>query len=779
MKYLRGIVTAVLVAALTASLPTVPPAGSSALIAPATRDAAWQWAQALARHGESATALSLLSDYLNGETPPEASQVDQFSRLLAENQRYYEAEQVLAREIPGDDDFLHYFRRARLRYLAGHYDETLELLGAIAEKDDPLFGPYRDLLTLATYVESNRIQDAADYGKLIYKGGIPAEVSPEFDIYLIDAFERAGELELAMSVNDNLKVSARDDKVQQLIRDIEFRLGAHDVEGARESALELTNRYWRAPQTEPMVKFVLEEFPLSELTVNELLGYGNFLSKQREYRRARSLFNEAAARTLSAHQKEHLRITEAEHFYRTGQYRRTIELASPKYDVPSFRLRSVLAMARAHRKIGDRGRASQLYQYFARTYPNHGKAAECLHVAASLQEQLGDRATADQIRVQLSTKYPSSYYGKQAALHAARRAVTQQKFDTGKSILEKLLARRQGDEAALYYLADAYHRSGKANDSKRLLSELESVDPNSFYLAPYIRDNYRAPAIASTGNLALFGPDGMVTIVLAAEAERANSRDHIAGVAAAGSAPLDECLVRGEWFLSAGFREWGERELLKAARRCGRDSRALSDLARVYDEYGMPWRSVRMYSQVRSKIRWNDRSELSADFRRMLHPIPHPYKVLQHAATYDLPPHLVYAMIRQESMFEPDARSHVGATGLMQLMPATAEWVARQMEVPRYEHDMLLDPETNIAFGTWYASSLMDASGGNALRMLAAYNAGPRNAHRWFDREGEANTIIDLVDGIDYRETRNYVHRIVEGSHVYHDLYFSRDASAR
>ncbi|MDH3198704.1 MAG: transglycosylase SLT domain-containing protein, partial [Candidatus Krumholzibacteria bacterium] len=88
------------------------------------------------------------------------------------------------------------------------------------------------------------------------------------------------------------------------------------------------------------------------------------------------------------------------------------------------------------------------------------------------------------------------------------------------------------------------------------------------------------------------------------------------------------------------------------------------------------------------------------------------------------------------------------------------------------EHD-LLDPEINLAFGVWYAASLLDAGGGEPVWMLAAYNAGPGNARRWFSGVPEGAPTVRVVEGIDFRETRQYVQRIVESAHVYHTLYFS------
>ena len=121
-------------------------------------------------------------------------------------------------------------------------------------------------------------------------------------------------------------------------------------------------------------------------------------------------------------------------------------------------------------------------------------------------------------------------------------------------------------------------------------------------------------------------------------------------------------------------------------------------------------------------------------------------------------------------MFDLNAVSRAGAMGLMQLMPSTGEQVAIRLGVPDGVEPNLLSPDVNLTFGIWYASHLLNRSNDDVLMMLSAYNAGFGNAKRWF--RGSEQSSIAKVDGIDYGETREYVKRIVEAAHVYHDFYF-------
>ena len=132
---------------------------------------------------------------------------------------------------------------------------------------------------------------------------------------------------------------------------------------------------------------------------------------------------------------------------------------------------------------------------------------------------------------------------------------------------------------------------------------------------------------------------------------------------------------------------------------------------------------------------------------------------------------LLLAMIRQESGFKQTAVSTSGAQGLLQLMPATAKAMARELKVAYSRQRLLADPEYNIALGSQYLSGLLERYGGSYVLALAAYNAGPTRVHRWIRDHGDPrDTTVDVVDWIElipFEETRNYVQRIIEAVPIY------------
>ncbi|WP_370196888.1 lytic transglycosylase domain-containing protein [Aurantimonas sp.] len=133
---------------------------------------------------------------------------------------------------------------------------------------------------------------------------------------------------------------------------------------------------------------------------------------------------------------------------------------------------------------------------------------------------------------------------------------------------------------------------------------------------------------------------------------------------------------------------------------------------------------------------------------------------------------LAYAIARQESAFNPKARSSAGALGLLQLMPNTAKSVARKVGVSYSPDRLTSDPGYNATLGAHFLGEQIADFGGSYVLTFAAYNAGPRRAREWIERFGDPrgkplDQVVDWVERIPYTETRNYVQRIMENYGVY------------
>jgi len=197
---------------------------------------------------------------------------------------------------------------------------------------------------------------------------------------------------------------------------------------------------------------------------------------------------------------------------------------------------------------------------------------------------------------------------------------------------------------------------------------------------------------------------------------------------------------------SEGVREWNfsirgmsDRELLAAAQlACDRE---------VWDRC----------------INTSDRTRTEIDMTQRF-PMPFRKDVVAKASEIGLDPAYVYGLIRQESRFIMDARSSVGASGLMQLMPATARWTAKKIGFD-YTHDLITDRDTNLKLGTSYLKLVLDDFNGSQALAAAAYNAGPGRPRRW--RDGPLIEPAIWAENVPFPETRDYVKKVLSNATYY------------
>ena len=204
--------------------------------------------------------------------------------------------------------------------------------------------------------------------------------------------------------------------------------------------------------------------------------------------------------------------------------------------------------------------------------------------------------------------------------------------------------------------------------------------------------------------------------------------------------------ARREWFQA--IRHLDASEIKKAA--------VLASSWKWYD------------SAIRTVAKTSHRSDFSLRF-----PMPFKQQVFDHADARQLDPSVIYGVMRRESLFDPMARSSVGALGLMQLMPSTARSVAKSLGMKRPRRSDILEIDNNINFGTQYFRTVLNRFENNVSLAAAAYNAGPLNVKRWLPQ-------IDImpadlwVETVPFKETRNYVQAVLAYATVF-DKSLGRD----
>lgn len=153
-----------------------------------------------------------------------------------------------------------------------------------------------------------------------------------------------------------------------------------------------------------------------------------------------------------------------------------------------------------------------------------------------------------------------------------------------------------------------------------------------------------------------------------------------------------------------------------------------------------------------------EQDSVPAHFIKLYFPVKYEAKIRAEASKRGLDPYLVMGLIRQESAFNPNARSVVGASGLMQIMPATGRELGQKL-LTVFSDKRLTDPEVNITLGTYYLKQLINLLNGEVELAVAGYNGGPYRIKRW--REANRRQPLDeFLEGMPLSETRNYVKRV-------------------
>lgn len=283
-----------------------------------------------------------------------------------------------------------------------------------------------------------------------------------------------------------------------------------------------------------------------------------------------------------------------------------------------------------------------------------------------------------------------------------------------------------------YWRARALQATGRAEDQASAQRLLQSIAGTTNF--------YAQLAYQALGGKVGIAPEPAALT----EAEKARAR-------------TNPGLLRGIYAISIGLRSEGVREwnyttnLHERGGMNDRDLLAAADLACRYEVWD----------------RCINTSERTRDFMSFRQRYPMPFKddVVRRTKEIQLDPAYVYGLIRQESRFIMDARSSVGASGLMQVMPATARWTAKRIGLEDFKPGDLNHKDTNIAIGTAYLKLALDEFAGSMPLAAAAYNAGPGRPRSW--RNGPVLETAIWAENIPFNETRDYVQKVLANATVY------------
>ena len=188
---------------------------------------------------------------------------------------------------------------------------------------------------------------------------------------------------------------------------------------------------------------------------------------------------------------------------------------------------------------------------------------------------------------------------------------------------------------------------------------------------------------------------------------------------------------------------------------------ALIGLSKAFFELGDYYRSLLLVLRNYERYLEGEVPETPADLWLLAYPQGYWDSIQSYSRKYGQDAYFIAAIIREESQFRAEALSPAGARGVMQVMPATGEWIAQNIGLPCFDRARLFEYDTAINLGTWYISHLMKKFRNDPLLVAAAYNAGPDAVTGWLNKNGRGADRDEFVESIPYAETRGYVKKVL------------------
>jgi soluble lytic murein transglycosylase len=438
--------------------------------------------------------------------------------------------------------------------------------------------------------------------------------------------------------------------------------------------------------------------------------------------------------------------------------------------------RAWMAKATTLARMSEDDRAVKAYQDLAAFFPADELAPKALWQAAKLREGAGVLDEAAKLHEDVQAAFPAFENADEALWRAG--------------LAHYLMDNRERAVADWQALLDKYPTSPYRPKTLYWLGKLEAADgaqEESGYwdrLVAAVPGTYYALRVEQTRSADSLTSTRLITAAVepppwdAAEAE-AQILPWLRGWTLV---PTDTNLItlpvtltqrldfrRGEALLAVGLRSEALDAFDAVRSAAWDDPVALAQLSLHFREQGLHGLAARTASRLAGLWPEGDIQGAPLALQRLAYPLVYADLLSAEAQEQDLDPLLLAALIRQESLFEPVAESYAGARGLGQVMPATGEGIARNLDMDDFVLDDLYRPWVSIRFAAYYLGLQMGRFDDQILIALAAYNGGPGNTLRWLEAGGDD---LDLfVEVITATQSRLYLQRVYEQYLIYEALY--------
>lgn len=484
------------------------------------------------------------------------------------------------------------------------------------------------------------------------------------------------------------------------------------------------------------------------------LGRAERLFGSRRYQAARDAFEPLLA-VASGDDAElvAMRVAECDHYLK--RYEAARDRLAPFTQGASRKAEAKFFVLTATRELGDHQEYIRQARALLDESPNDSWAEETLNNLATHYILVDDDEAADATFRELYARFPKGRHAERAAWKAGWSSYKRGRFQEASAMFESAalgFPRSDYRPSYLYWSARAREQASDRAGALGLYRTIVSDYQHSYY-----------------GRLAIKRLSAAGIRTVSAEREPA---------APAASVPPARPAQAGliTQLIALDLLDQAREELLYA-QRTGDDSRIVTaTLAWIANQTGDLRRGITLMKRAYPQYLSSEGDRLPDELMRVIFPVDYWPLIKRHASARSLDPHLVAALINQESTFQADVKSRANAIGLMQILPSTGRRLARTLRIRPFSAATLTRPEANIRMGTLYFSELVQRLGGLHYA-LASYNAGAHRVAVWTsERPGLDRD--EFIDDIPYPETQNYVKRILGSMEDYRRLYGGEGATA-
>jgi len=439
-----------------------------------------------------------------------------------------------------------------------------------------------------------------------------------------------------------------------------------------------------------------------------------------------------------------------------------------------------IAKGQTYVVMGAPDKAAEVWAQFVKLHPSDPLAPEAFWLSGQVWEEQARFEEAIYNYSEVHSRYPDFKRAAESLYRAGICSFRAGAYDGAVRAWQKLAENYSESPlrpAALYWLARAFHAANDDDSARTYLRRLRDSYPTSYYAA-------RGAEFERTWSAKMFQlarPTNILLTPPAAE-ERAEAENWLLSWSSEQPAegqsvselPPDLAgdgrLRRGLILWTLGLTSDASAQLRSLEDAINDSPLGLYRLGLRLSEEGLYRLSTSCFERVIALAPLDKQAAVPPFLLKMTHLFRFNDLIVTEAVKADIDPLLVFALVRQESNFEWHAESWAGAQGLMQVMPATADWIALQLGRRDFAQHLIYRPYVNVEFGVWYFDYQLSSFGEDIAAALVAYNAGPGRVKQWRTEE-MANDDDLFLEYMPLEEPQLYLERVYDHYNVYRGLY--------